>query len=493
MGGRTRVIATIVLASAGALPVSAQTQWNQFRGPEGRGVAADAQPLPATLDPERNLAWSCDVPLGHSSPCIWGDRIFLTGATERVVETICIDRTTGAVRWRQAALTDMFESRHRINSAATPTPATDGEHVVVYFGSCGLIGYDFDGNERWLRRMRIPENMYGTATSPIMAGGRVVFLSDNASGSFLEAIDPATGATIWRKDRSAFTAGWSTPMCFDNDGVAEIVCYGVGWITAYALEDGAERWSMPGVTDEPCITPAAGAGLVFVTSYNMRTNPEVIGPPDFATLLKQYDGDGDGVLTFAEVRSNRSILSRHDAEGEGDHPLAGFFRFLDKDRDGLLTAEEWDRMQAFLDQFEFANGLIAIRPGDAERETEIVWQQRRGVPECPSPLFHEGRVYTVKNGGIVSCVDAATGAVHFQTRLGAGGPYYASPVVGDGKVYAASAGGVVTVFAEGDTLEVLARNELDGRIMATPALAGGAVYVRTDTRLLAFERPVDQR
>jgi outer membrane protein assembly factor BamB len=474
------------MLAASAAPAG-DAQWNQFRGPAGSGVAPDDRALPAKLDPARNLVWSCDVPLGHSSPCIWGDRIFLTGATDREVTTICIDRTSGKVLWRQAALTDMFESRHRINSPATPTPTADGEHVVAYFGSCGLVCYDFDGNERWLRRMRIPENMYGTASSPIIAGGRLVHLSDNAEGSFLEAIDPATGATIWRKDREGFIAGWSSPMCFENDGVDEIVCYGAGWITAYALADGEERWSLPGVTDEPCITPVAGEGLVFITSYNMRTNPEVIGLPDWKDLVEQYDGDEDGELTFAEVRPNKSILSRYDAAGEGDHPLPGFFRFLDKDRNGRLTHEEWKRMYAFLDQFRFANGLLAIRPGAGDRETEIVWQHKRGVPECPSPLYHDGRVYMVKNGGIASCLEARTGAVRFQERLGAGGPYYASPVVGDGKIYAASAEGVVTVFAAGDAFEVLARNELDGRIMATPALAGGVVYVRTDTRLLAFD------
>jgi outer membrane protein assembly factor BamB len=467
-------------------PAAGQAQWNQFRGPGGRGIAPDDHALPATLDPSRNLRWSRDVPPGHSSPCVWGDRIFVTGATDREVQTICLDRTSGEVIWTQAALTDMFESRHRINSPTTPTPTADGQRVFVYFGSCGLICYDFDGTERWLRRMRIPENMYGTAASPIIAGDRLVFLSDNATASFLEAIEPATGATIWRKDRSGFTAGWSSPMHWSNDGVAEIVCYGVGWITAYALADGNERWSLPGVTDEPCITPVTGEGLVFVTSYNMRTNPEVIGLPEYQSLLEQYDGDDDGELTFAEIRSNQSILSRFDADGEGDHPLPGFFRFLDQDRDGKLTIKEWDRMYAFLEQFKFANGLLAIRPGDGERETKVVWQHNRGVPECPSPLYYRGRVYMVKNGGIFSCLDAGTGAVRFQERLGAGGPYYASPVAGDGKVYAVSSRGVVTVLEAGDALNVLSRNDLEDRIMATPALVDGTVYVRTDSKLHAF-------
>lgn len=474
---------SLAIAQDGAGPAR---QWNQFRGPGGSGIAPDDAPLPAVLDPQENLKWSCAVPPGHSSPCIWEGRIFLTAATERELQTICIDRETGKVLWTRAALADMFESRHQINSAATPSPTTDGERVFVYFGSCGLICYDLDGNELWMRRMRIPENMYGTAASPIVAGDRLIFLRDNANGSFLEAIEPATGATIWRKDRAGFTAGWSSPMVWNNNGVAEIVCYGVGWITAYALADGDERWSLPGLTDEPAITPVSGEGLVYVTSYNMRTNPEVIGLPEFSTLIEQYDGDDDGELAYEEIRPNKSILSRFDADGEGDHPLPGFFRFLDRDRDGSLTSTEWDRMYAFLDQFKFANGLLAIRPGDGERETEIVWQHRRGVPECPSPVYHDGHVYTIKNGGIVSCLDAGTGAVHFQSRLDAGGPYYASPVVGDGKVYVASARGEVTVLDAGDELNVLSGNDLGDRIMATPALVLGTVYVRTESQLMAF-------
>ncbi len=465
---------------------SDREHWNQFRGPGGNGVAPGEKALPGDLGAEDSLRWSCEIPPGHSSPCIWGERVFVTGATDRDVQTLCIDRNSGEVLWSRSALTDTFEGRHSINSPATPSPTTDGQHVFVYFGSCGLICYDFEGKECWLRRMRIPENMYGTAVSPILAGGKLVFLRDNAQGSFLEAIEPATGETIWRKEREGFTAGWSSPMVWNNNGEDEIVCYGVGWVTAYALADGDERWSLPGLTDEPCITPISGEGLVYITSYNMRTNPEVIGLPDYAVLLEQYDGDKDGSLSYEEIRPNESILSRFDADGEGNHPLPGFFRFLDRDRDGQVTETEWGRMYEFLSQFKFANGLLAIRPGTAERETEIVWQHRRGVPECPSPLYYRERVFMVKNGGIVSCLDATTGDSHFQQRLDAGGPYYASPVAGDGKIYTSSARGVVTVLEAGDQFNILSSTDLEERIMATPALLDGTVFVRTATHLMAF-------
>jgi len=143
-------------------------------------------------------------------------------------------------------------------------------------------------------------------------------------------------------------------------------------------------------------------------------------------------------------------------------------------------------MSRWLETFEHANALMAICPPGAEQEPEIVWQHPRGVPECPSPLYYEGRVYMVKNGGIASCLDAETGELKFQERLDSRGPFYASPVAGDGKLYFASARGEVTVIEASDSLKVLSRNGLGERIMATPALVDGVVYVRTDSHLYAF-------
>lgn len=126
-------------------------------------------------------------------------------------------------------------------------------------------------------------------------------------------------------------------------------------------------------------------------------------------------------------------------------------------------------------------------PAVLDRETRIVWQFPRGVPECPSPLYHEGRLYVIKNGGIARCLNARTGALHFSDRIGARGPRYSSPVAGDGKIYTASAQGVVTVLAAGDELKVLSQHDFGERTLATPALAGGRVYVRTERHLYAFE------
>jgi outer membrane protein assembly factor BamB len=140
-----------------------------------------------------------------------------------------------------------------------------------------------------------------------------------------------------------------------------------------------------------------------------------------------------------------------------------------------------------VNSFQQENALLAIRPviGDG-KESEIVWKYEKGVPECPSLLYDGNRIYMVKNGGMITCLDAKTGALKYQERLGAGGPYYASMVCGDGKVYTCSRRGVVTVFTAGDTFNVLARNDLGERIMATPAIVDNKLYVRTENHIWAF-------
>jgi outer membrane protein assembly factor BamB len=165
-----------------------------------------------------------------------------------------------------------------------------------------------------------------------------------------------------------------------------------------------------------------------------------------------------------------------------------FFRYLDVGRDGEIDADEWKKLVAWVESWEHANGIIAIRPQAEGTPAEIAWRFPRGVPECPSPLAYRGHLYVVMNGGLVTCLDARTGGLRFQERLGARGPYYASLVAGDGKIWAASARGEVTVFRAGDSLQILSATDLDERLMATPALQGGVVYVRTDRHLHAFGR-----
>ena len=485
---RVSALASILLVIVASGAAQSAKNWAQFRGPQGSGIAAGEKPLPVELGEDKNLIWKTAIGKGNSSPCVWGNRIFLTEFEGKTLRIVCLDKAAGKQVWEQSVTADKLERVHPINTPATPTAAADGERVYVYFGSYGLLCYDFSGAKVWERRLPPPPvNMYGTASSPILAGGRLVFFVDMKEGSWIEAADPKTGETIWKTDREGFTGSWSSPLHWKNEGVDEIVIYGIWWLKGYDLEDGTERWSLPGLTDEPCITPVFGGGLIYLTSYNMKNNPEVIGLPYFSDLLEEYDTDKDGQLNRDEIKDNQSVLSRYDADGEGDHPLRGFFRFLDVDRSGKITEKEWAKMISFLDSFEQENALLAVRPGTyGGAETKVEWRHSYGVPECPSPLYYDGLIYMVKNGGIVSCLEAETGGLKYQQKLGAGGPYYSSPVVGDGKIYVASARGVVTVFQIGEELKVIARNDLGERIMATPALVDGQIFVRTEKNLFAF-------
>jgi len=249
-------------------------------------------------------------------------------------------------------------------------------------------------------------------------------------------INASTGRTIWRTDRPNYKGNWSTPGFHSTPEGDQILIYGVFSLKAYDFDTGEELWTLPKLTDEPATTPLSYDSLVYVTTYNMKTNPEVLGLPTYDSLLGLYDDNKDDELSFEEIKGNKSILSRYDADGEGDHPLPGFFRGLDRDRDGQLTRAEWQRIVSWIDSFDWNNALIAFKPpGEKGGMPEIIWQHEHGVPECPSPLIHDGLVYMVKNGGIFTCLDAKSGELIYEDKTGAGGPYYASPVLADGKIY----------------------------------------------------------
>ncbi|MCP4708490.1 MAG: PQQ-binding-like beta-propeller repeat protein [Planctomycetes bacterium] len=483
------LMAVVILLFVGV--VEGQVEWGQFRGPGGAGVAADEGKLPVEFGRTSNLIWQCVVPKGLSSPCICGDRIFLTGYAARKLETICIDRATGEILWRREAPVEKIERVHSVNHQASPTPATDGERVYVYFGSYGLLCYDFEGNELWRAKQPEPRSTYGTAASPIVVGDKLIFNNDQNDSSFLLVLDSKTGDTVWKKERTGFRSGWSTPVYWQRGGVDEVIVNGAFRMISYNLKDGAELWSVGGLTDEACITPVMNEGMLYVTSYNMGRSPEVQGLPTYGELLKLHDANEDKLLGIDELPRNLIFLGRIGAEGEGDIMLRSFLRRMDADKDEKLTLEEWGYLQEYLDVWDFENGLMAFRPGTKERETEMVWHHLSGAPEVPSPLYYEGLVYIVTNGGLVTCVDARTGELKYRAKVGASGAYYSSPVAGDGKVYVVSTRGVVSVVAAGEVFELLGQNELKERTSATPALVEGVVYIRTDKSLYAFGSRMD--
>lgn len=455
-----------------ALGAGADSNWPQFRGPEGCAVASDGEP-PVHFGPGSNVLWKVALPPGNSSPVVWGDRIFLTAFDRPRLETFCLDRRNGQILWRQSLTPDKVEPTNRTATPAAPTPATDGQRVYVYFGSLGLVAYDFAGREQWRRPLPAPVVDFGTGSSPILVGDLLILSRDQDLGSHLLALDKATGRTIWRVERPEFRRGFATPFVWRHDGLGELIVPGSLWLKSYDLKDGAERWTVSGTSRVPCSSPTAGDGLLFSVSWNIGGDAgERVTMPPFEEFARDHDANHDGKLTLEEIPPG---------------PVRDRFPQMDLNKDGVVTAAEWEQMRAMFAQT--GNALLAIRPGGRGdiTATHVVWKVTRSLPYVASPLFHQGRVYTVKNGGLVSCYDAKTGRLFFQDeRLDAPGDYYASIVAAGDKVFLASLDGVVSVLQAGDTLEVVARNRFGEAISATPAIVGGRIYLRTASQLFAF-------
>lgn len=446
--------------------------WPQFRGPGGLGLGSGKPPI-AFDAAGMNVLWKVAVPHGHSSPCIWGGRIVLTGLADGRLVTFCLDRADGRELWRAVAPAERIEPTHRIGSPAAPTPCTDGERVYVYFGSFGVLAYDLDGKELWRRPLPMPVVEFGTGASPILADGKVIVVSDQDAGGYLLALDARTGAEAWRVDRSEFRRGFASPFLWRHDAVEELIVAGSLWVRSYDAQDGRLRWSSRGMARVANATPTAGDGLLVVSSWNVGGDEGGrVAMAPFAEFAAANDRDQDGALAKAEFPAG---------------PVKDRFSQVDADKDGRVSRAEYEQMRAMFDQAE--NQLFAIAPGGMGdiSASHVSWKMNKHLPYVSSPLCYDGRIYAIKNGGLASCYEAKTGRVLYQAeRLDAPGDYYSSAVAADGRVYIASQQGIVTVLAAGDALTVLARNRLGEQIFATPALLDGRIYLRTEKHLFAF-------
>jgi outer membrane protein assembly factor BamB len=464
-------VAAAVAASAGAADSS---NWPQFRGPGGSGVAETSAALPVRWSATENVAWVTEVPgRGWSSPVVWGDRVFVTSAVnkaafkapstgiygndyaaelqkqglpmEEIVRRLvardieltdeaaevsyrvfALDAHTGKIAWeKEAHLGKPFGGRHRKNTYASETPVTDGERLYASFGgNVGLFCYSLDGALLW-KRTWTPQPIYldfGTASSPVVHGGIVYLLHDTEADSFLTALDAKTGQEAWSASRSALAlgtrakSGWATPYVWDSGGRTEIVTIGKGLVISYGT-DGRELWRLKGMTQA---TPSAvaGEGLLFV---------------------------GSG------------------SQGESDRPMFAV-------RAG-------------------ASGDISLADGQT-KSAFVTWFQPRLSAYTPSPLLYRGRIYVVGNNGILQVADAKTGRQVYKARVGGGSQTFSSsPIAAGGRIYALSEDGDTFVFEAGDAYRELARNSLGEMSLATPAVAADSLYLRTQTRLYRIRTP----
>ncbi len=439
----------------GALGVAASAQdtnWPSFRGRLACGIS-DGPPTPETWNVEKgeNILWQTPIPgLGHSSPIIWGDHIWITTAVNESKtaplkvglygepesaddnesqqwKVLCLDKRDGKILWEKIAHEGIpRQKRHPKATHANCTMATDGTNLVAFFGSEGLYCYDLDGNLKWakdfgtLRTSPIVYNdaydwqgtnlEWGFASSPIIYRGRLYLQCDVLSNGFVAALNVANGETIWKTRRND-TATWSTPNICEESARPELVVNGWNHMGGYDLETGAEIWRLSGGGDCAVPTPMSGHGLIFLMSAHGPRSP---------IYAVRMDAVGD--------------VSLHDA-----------------------TANK-----------------------------HVAWSSPRGAAYMQTPLLLDGNLYSCNINGVLSCFEAATGKLYYKERLGGGGDgFTASPVACAGKIYFTSEQGSVYVLPVGNEFKTLATNQMGDVCMATPAISDGVLYYRAQGRLTA--------
>jgi outer membrane protein assembly factor BamB len=469
--------------------------WPQFRGLNSQGVA-DAEKPPIEFGPEKALLWKTPLPGGVSSPCIWGDRIFLTGydGDRKRLETLCVNRKTGSILWRKDAPEGTIQETHEISSPANTTPVTDGRVVCVSFAHFGVVAYRLDGEVKWSKPLKTPNLFWGGGASPAMIDGMVVLKVSSGDDSHLLALRPETGEEVWKAADPSFNDGWATPITWTEKGRDRIGVFIMDGFRAHDSRTGTNVWRLSGTPPQACATPAIGNGVLYFSSAGILGGLHTITqPPPFPELLSKYDKNKDGLLGTDELPDDFVLINRGGSRGAGN---MAWKMFVGPDKDGkprTLSQVEWEaevnRLFASFKEGEkmLKSAVFAVPTGGSGDVTNtLAWIDAKGVPEVPSPLFYRGHLYYVRNGGLFTCRDPQTGKALYDERVGAEGGYYASPVAADGRIYIASDRGVVTVLQAGATFKVLSRTDLKEIIMATPAIVDDKLYVRSAAYLWAF-------
>ena len=422
--------------------------WPSFRGPQASGVA-DGQHLPDRWDVAtgENVLWRTPIPgLAHSSPIVWGDRVFVTSAVSTNPDAsfkpglygdgdasedrsaqkwmlYAIDRRTGRIAWERVAVEGVpLDKRHMKSTYASATPATDGRIVVALFGSQGLYAYDVNGAFRWkvdLGRMNmgaydIPTYEWGPASSPVLWKDLVIVQVDTQADSFLIALKAATGETAWKTARAELPS-WGTPTVAATAAGPRLVTNASNYVRGYDPATGRELWKLGGSSKITAPTPVFADGVFVVASGRAPERP--------------------------------IFVVRADAQGDITPPAG-------KTSGGAL-----------------------------------VWSRTGRGSYMPTPLVYRGIVYVLANNGVFDAYDLATGDEIYRQRLQkVGNGFSASPVAADGKIYLSNEDGDLVIVEAGRTFRQIGANEMGELVMATPALSNGVMYVRTAKSLVAIGR-----
>jgi outer membrane protein assembly factor BamB len=319
---------------------------------------------------------------------------------------------------------------------------------------------------------------FGTGTSPIIAGNTVIVVRDEMKGSKIIAVDASTGQKKWEKVRKSPTS-YSTPVAWKTPDGEQVVVAGHARMIGYDLASGDEKWSVAGIPSGCCASPVTSGGTLFFAGWSPGGGDEPESQmPAFDDILKEgnADANGDGVLS--KLEADKTMFK-------------DFFDFQDINKDGKLTRDEWDILMKFMKEGE--NSAFALKPGgDGDvTESHVLWKRTKGLPYIASALIYRGQYVMVKDGGIVTAMDAKTGDEIYQKRAAQAGKFYASPVAAGGHIYFTSLddGAITVINAGAKSPEVVAENPpLGERTASTPAIADDTLYVRTAGHLYAFDK-----
>ena len=447
--------------------------WPQLRGPDGSGLCPTCGPFPTEFGVEKNVLWKTDVPEGKSSPVLAGDRIFLTAAEGDDLITLCLNRSTGKVLWRRSVRAAKREFQHTLNHRAAPTPVTDGQSVFVFFADFGLVSYDFEGKQRWQLPLGPFNSLHGVAASPIYSDGKIILVCDQDTDGYMVAIDAATGKIAWKTPRDV-SNGYATPVIYrPADGPAQIIAPGSYQLTGYSVADGKPIWFVRGLTCQPKSAPTIAGDVVYFSGWTPGNDTgQQVELPAFAEVAAKADANHDGKLAQAELPQ--------------PWRPTGTWKAVDLDRDGFLNEREWT---FFRSRRASRNSVLAVKLGGAGdvTATHVLWTFEKSLPDVPAPLVYNDVVFLIRSGGIATTLNAKTGKVIKQARLtGALEDFYSSPIGVDGKVYIASEHGKVVVLSATGDWQILAINDFDADIYATPAISEGSMYTRTRHSLYAI-------
>ena len=436
----------ITLAS-GTFDSKTEQNWPGFRGPGAQGVA-EGYPTRADWNADAaagkrsGVLWRIELPgLGHSSPIVWGDNIFVATAVrlsgkaplrigyygdvkaapdndEQKWMILCLDKKSGKRRWERVVRTSKpATERHEKSTHANTTLVTDGRRLVAFFGSEGLYCFDLEGKLLWSKDLGVINNSWhgigwGYSSSPALYRDRIALLCDDPKAPFVAAFSLSDGKELWRTSRKGDCEGsWGTPLIHSDGARTQVITNGWPFIVSYDFDTGKELWRLRGGGDIPIPTPFVADGLIVISNAH-----------------------GGKAPLFA-VRPS-------------------------------------------------AVGDISLKEGSASNDS-VVWSVPNGGSYISTPVVYRDHIYLANHNGMLRCYDFKTGQKMYEERLGLDVSCSASLVAADGKIYCPVEQGTVYVIKAGPQLERLAKNELGAPCLATPAISQGVIYFRTSESLIA--------